>query len=411
MAMNMNLNMTVNKFNYKGTSLLHYAPIHKTHVEDGTRNKNYIVKTPFLWNQYANYAQDPSKVKDGEILDLKIPLDYSKDGELTSNIFKDHIHMIEEYVKNNFDTIYHEKSKVYAKNQPEMLKVNINRGTESVKAKLRTAPIPYYNGTRLVGRNRGAVNDAKFEEKDGAFITVDNKKVKVLLRDIEFRNELDVQVLTHDWNRDFAPEEIKPAFECTNEELVKFYGEPKEHYVHSMDEFREIYDKSGFSWIRYELHIKQLWASKAKPETGFAIVCNKMEIVPRPYEKKQVGAQRPKAFMNPEDDPAAMLAAYRKTATTSSVSQPDVDVDHEENNHNEDQDDEEEKVVVKPKGKPVKKEVSEDDESEDDEPVVPKSKGKPVKKVESDEDEDDSDDDVPIKGKAKATATKTKGRK
>jgi len=292
---------------------------------------------------------------------------------------------------------------------------------ESCKMKLKMDWFYYYNDQRLDKANTGivkkSVGDLLNKNKN-----LDKDKRKALLKTLEFklnfvedgksiqkevnmgdleqRKEIDAKIF-HRRPDKLNPDAKKP-FECNEDELIKFYGDPAEPKdVKSPDDLDKYY---GFKcYIRLLYTPYRLWAAKTKEpdadkrKCGIKYVINSIDIIQLPYENnnnnnlKTVYSKY--SFGKKSNDEKFLINQSVDTVFTSVVEEKQQIIVSDEK--------------TKPKKKQMKVE-SDSEESEESEDESVKAKDESESESESEEDEEP----VPVKkGKSKTVVESTKTTK
>ena len=197
-------------------------------------------------------------------------------------------------------------------------KTDVRQKFESCKMKLKMDWFYYYENARLDRTNTNAIKKAVSDlmeatksanldkDKKKAAIAAlvikltfmeDGKKVskEVSMKDIEQRKEIDTKVFYR------RPEKLeldaKKPSECTEEELVKYYGEPMEPKdVRTPDDLDQFYRFKSYVRILYTPF--RLWASKDKMAgadkrtCGIKFIINSIDIIQLPYENTNSSTQK-----------------------------------------------------------------------------------------------------------------------
>jgi len=306
-------------------------------VADG--NKTYPVEeTGFIYQEFSGFApkkfiEDPAK-RDF----VKIELDPKQKACMD---LKQDLAVYDEAYGENDKKIFGKWSKLYKyipavkppkgsdevpsdgedddnEQETKPAKTDVKEKYESCKMKLKTDWFYYYEEKRLDKNNTIAIKKAVSElmnntkssnmdkEKKKVAIsalvikltfTEDGKKItkEVSMKDIEQKKEIDTKVFYR------RPEKIdldaKKPNECSEEELVKYYGEPLDPKdVKTAEDLDQYYRYKSYIRILYSPF--RLWASKDKlpgadkRSCGIKFIINSIDIIQLPYENNNTSTQK-----------------------------------------------------------------------------------------------------------------------
>lgn len=305
-------------------------------VSDG--NKTYPVEeTGFIYQEFSGFApkkfiEDPSK-RDF----VKITLDPEQKACME---LKENLSVYDEAYTSNEKKIFGKWAKLYKyipavrppkgddvivsddeddlEQDKKVVSSDVKPKFETCKMKLKMDWFYYYEDKRLDRTNTNSIKKAVTElmnntksanmdkEKKKAAIsalvvkltfTEEGKKVskEVSMKDIEQRKEIDTKVFYRRPEK-LEPDAKKPS-ECTEEELVKYYGEPLEPKdVKTPDDLDQFYRFR--SYVRILFTPFRLWASKDKiagadkRTCGIKFIINSIDIIQLPYENTNTSTQK-----------------------------------------------------------------------------------------------------------------------
>lgn len=294
-------------------------------MEDGKEVIIPFEETKFINQKYSGFApqqfiSDPAK-RDF----IKIDLDSSQQGctELKEILSKYDDGFHNSNMKSSFSASVSDCVVVY--NNSVKLLESKEEGKEYCKMKMKMNWFYYYDNKRLDKSNSDAVRktvseyfkanpkassankdkkkelimkldvNLKFKNEDG-----EEEELSVNMSKIEQRKEFDTKIFYRKLEN--LPNNYKKPYECTEEELVMYYGDPGEPLdIRTPDQFDEIYGhkhKDGYKHHNYYIRLifvpAKLWASKNKTiiQCGITYVINYIDIIHLPNENNYSSTQR-----------------------------------------------------------------------------------------------------------------------
>jgi hypothetical protein len=309
-------------------------------VADG--NKTYPVEeTGFIYQEFSGFApkkfiEDPSKrdfvkiqldPKQKTCMDLKTDLSvYDEAYEENEKKIFGKWYKLYKYIpavrppKGNDEVLSDNEDEENDNETQDMksAKTEVKEKYETCKMKLKTDWFYYYEDKRLDKNNTNTIKKAVSElmnnaksanmdkEKKKAAIsalvirltfTEEGKKItkEVSMKDIEQKKEIDTKVFYR------RPEKLdldaKKPNECSEEELIKYYGEPLDPKdVRTAEDLDQYYRYRSYIRILYTPF--RLWASKDKlpgadkRTCGIKFIINSIDIIQLPYENNNTSTQK-----------------------------------------------------------------------------------------------------------------------
>lgn len=293
-----------------------------------------VEETDFIFQEFSGFAPKKFIVDPDKRDFVKIQLDLKQKSCVT---LKNNLLKYDEAYENNKKKIFGKWEKLYkyipavrppksndetclSDDEEKEVKVEPNAVVryENAKMKLKVDWFYYYEGNRLDKTNINIVKKTVSElmtnaktsnmDKEKKKIAISSLVVKltfmedgikvqkdVSMKEIEQRKEIDTKVFYR------RPEKLdldaKKPNECTEDELVKYYGDPLEPKdVRSADDLDKYYKYKSFVRLLYTPF--RLWASKDKlpgadkRTCGIKFIINSIDIIQLPYENNNLSSQR-----------------------------------------------------------------------------------------------------------------------
>jgi len=265
-------------------------------------------ETGFMYHKFSGFAS-AKFITDPEKRDfIKVQIDPAQPAcvelENKVNTYDDKLHESRATVFGKFNKLYTQVRTIKEPREQDDLDAEIGGDADkqkepklkSLRLKLEMVWRYYYNGERLDYKNSMAVQkgvkEALSNSKDKSIINTLSFTLKfvddagkltnrvVSMSELEQRKEIGTKVFFR------RPENVqanaKSVADCTEEELVQYYGEAEQQDVRSPDDFDKYY-RHG-SYVRFMYSPQKVWAMKNKDDNGnrkFSIqwVCKQIDII------------------------------------------------------------------------------------------------------------------------------------
>jgi hypothetical protein len=326
----------------------------------------------------------------------------------SSNETKDIFQKYTDAYNNNLDIIFSndpKKKTYYTFIECVQTYENEHKGTTVVKSKLGLKPYTnyYYNNELLNEKNAKEIKKTMFSDKKKRSGNEFKEYIKTLgyrinypqdsqeyivvkFGDGELEDRKDIMLKIHYREIDDYDESKMPhPSDLTEEELTKYFGEPQEMTVYSVEEVDK-YVK-GNSFYQFGFYAEKLWGNKQKnpttkiANTGIKFICSSVNVIKinkytknNKMSKDEVCDQYLKGTL----DKSSLIKPSEKDNMNVKKSSDDSDSDTNESDE----------PAPKPVKKPSKKIETPDNSSSEEKPKKPSTK-KPTK-VESESESDES---------------------
>lgn len=257
-------------------------------------------ETSFMYSKYSGFA--PKKFNPVEKRDwirLNIYPDQPSCLKLETIIESYDTALIEQKTQllGKFDKLYTLSKSIKVpkeKDELELAAMNPDKPAEPkykyCKFKLDMGWSYYYQEQKLDVANtkiiKKVINDARNNNKTGDKSFIENLKftlvfvrdgveVKEVVSKSEIKDHKEIITKIFYRNPESVPSDAKPVNECTEEELVKYYGEAKQVVVKSPEDLDMYYNFD--TWTRYIFAPIKAWAAKTKDEQGLRRYSNQFQ--------------------------------------------------------------------------------------------------------------------------------------
>jgi hypothetical protein len=265
-------------------------------------------ETGFMFHKYSGYASakfitDPEK-RDFIKVSINPEEQACVDLENTINLYDNKLNESRQTIFGKFNKLYTHVRSIKEPRAKDDLDEEINGDADkpqeprlnSMRFKLDMVYRYYYNGERLdyknsmivqkdiktalaTSKDKSIINTLsytlKFKDEEGKFTN------RVISNgELEQRKEIGTKVFFR--RPETVQADAKPISECTEDELVQYYGEAEQQDVRSPDDMDKFY-RHG-SYVRFMYSPQKIWAMKNKDDNGnrkFSIqwVCKQIDII------------------------------------------------------------------------------------------------------------------------------------
>lgn len=296
----------------------------KIFIKESGKDITPLEETKFINQKYSGFAAlkfitDPSK-RDF----IKIELDRTQPNCLE---LKQILSVYDDSFKNSSIKTKLDDAKIITYNNSVKLPESGDEDKEYCKLKMKTNWFYYYEGVRLDKTNSDIIRNVVAEHFKNnpklATANKDKKKDAVLklnvelkfknddgedivtclsMKDIEQRKEFNTKIFYR--KLETLPTGYKKPTDCTEEELVQYYGDPGDPLdIRTPEQFDEIYGHKhdeGYKHHNYYIRMifvpSRLWASKTLKQCGIKYVIELLDIIHLPNENSYSASTQRTAY-------------------------------------------------------------------------------------------------------------------